>query len=339
MLVPMLVASLLATSGSVMANAERICPRSKGFSHCSCCSGVPNWASTSMLPVSGAAELRTAGARRMQRPVISASGAYCRLVRPAPCSPGRKTFQSPRSRASCRSCCSTGAVLHAQRSGMAETCSSKSGSEGTMRSSMKPSSAWRSSSVRASNPKSMSALLDGGEAGPDERDGGLADAGEATPDRLALGVAVVDPLEDDRELEVGEPEVEGEGAEVASAAGGIPSAQLGCADPPRGARDVGDGDAVHHERQRLVRLEQGDVGERVAERGHLPVEDGRHLVVARDEEVVEAVVAVDDRRVALCGNGARQSRVQLVDAGQLAAAGGVELLLPPAHLALEEPLG
>ena len=40
----MLVASLLATSGSVIANAERISPRSNGFSHRSCCSALPNWA-------------------------------------------------------------------------------------------------------------------------------------------------------------------------------------------------------------------------------------------------------------------------------------------------------
>src|SRR5689334_10642520 len=243
----MLVASLLATSGSVIANAERISPRSKGFSHCSCCSGVPNCASTSMLPVSGAAQLSTAGASRMHRPVISASGAYCRLVRPAPCSPGRKTFHRPRSRASWHSSCSTGTVLHAHRSGNAATCSSKTGSEGTIRSSMKPNSDELSSSVRASNPKSMSALLDGGETGPDERDGGLADAGEAAPDRLAPGVAVVDALEDDRELEVGEPEVEGEVPEVAPARSGIPLAQLRPADEARGPRDGGDGDGAHEE--------------------------------------------------------------------------------------------
>src|SRR3954453_9987393 len=256
MLVSMFVASLLATSGSVMANAERISPRSRGFSHRSCCSAVPNWASTSMFPVSGAAQLSAAGASRMQRPVISASGAYCRFVRPAPRSPGRKTFHRPRSRGSWRRSCSTGAVLHAHRSGSPDPFSAKTGSEGTMRSSMKESSAWRSPSVRASNPKSMSALLDGGQTSGDERDGGIADAGEAAADRLAPGVAVVDALEDDRELEVGEPEVEREVPQVTTARGGIPLAQLGGSDPARGARDVGDGDAVHDERERLVGLEQ-----------------------------------------------------------------------------------
>src|SRR6478735_6798967 len=318
MLVPMLVASLLATSGSVIANAERMSPRSNGSSHFSCCSGVPNCASTSMLPVSGAAQLRTAGASRMERPVISASGAYWRFVRPAPCSPGRKTFHSPRSRASCRSSCSTGAVLHAHRSGSADTCASKTGSEGTMRSSMKVSSDCRSSSVRASNPKSMSLLLDGGEACRDEGDGGLADGGEALADGLALRVAVVDALEDHGELEVGEAEVEREVAEVAAARCGIPLAQLGAGDEAGRPRDVGDGDGVHEEREPLVGLKEGDVGEGVADRRHLPVEHGRHLVVRRDEEVVEPEVAVHDRRIALRRNGSRKPFVLVVEAGSTA---------------------
>ena len=45
-------------SGSVMAKAERISPLRRGSSHCSFCSGVPTRSSTSMLPVSGAAQLR-----------------------------------------------------------------------------------------------------------------------------------------------------------------------------------------------------------------------------------------------------------------------------------------
>ena len=36
-----LVASLEATAGSVIANAERISPARRGLSHCSCCDGVP----------------------------------------------------------------------------------------------------------------------------------------------------------------------------------------------------------------------------------------------------------------------------------------------------------
>ncbi len=71
----MLVASEEATSGSVIANALRISPSSSGRSHCSFCSGVPNWVSTSMLPVSGAEQLIASGPMWL-RPEISASGAY-----------------------------------------------------------------------------------------------------------------------------------------------------------------------------------------------------------------------------------------------------------------------
>src|SRR4026209_1473802 len=52
-----------------------------------------------MLPVSGAEQLNTSGAIG-ERPMTSQSGAYSRLVRPAPRSlSGRKRFQRPRSRA------------------------------------------------------------------------------------------------------------------------------------------------------------------------------------------------------------------------------------------------
>ena len=68
----MFVASLEATSGSVIAKHERISPSSSGTSQRSCCSGVPNIASTSMFPVSGAAQLSASGAMSGLRPVISA---------------------------------------------------------------------------------------------------------------------------------------------------------------------------------------------------------------------------------------------------------------------------
>ena len=98
MRVAMFVASDDATSGSVIENAERIVPSSSGSSQRSFCSGVPNSDSSSMFPVSGAEQLSASGAIHGLRPVISASGAYCRLVSPAPCSwiGGRKRFHRPR---------------------------------------------------------------------------------------------------------------------------------------------------------------------------------------------------------------------------------------------------
>ena len=70
----MLVASDDATSGSVIPNALRISPSSRGRNHFSCCSAVPNIVSTSMLPVSGAEQLQASDAMG-ERPMISASGA------------------------------------------------------------------------------------------------------------------------------------------------------------------------------------------------------------------------------------------------------------------------
>ena len=78
----MFVASDEATSGSVIEKHDRISPSSSGCSHCSCCSGVPNMASSSMFPVSGAAQFIASGAIIGLRPEISASGAYSRLDRP-----------------------------------------------------------------------------------------------------------------------------------------------------------------------------------------------------------------------------------------------------------------
>ena len=94
------VASELATAGSVIAKAERMSPSSSGRSQRSRCSGVPNWARISMLPVSGALQLQASGAIWLC-PMTSASGAYSAFLSPAPHSgSGRKRFQSPRSRAS-----------------------------------------------------------------------------------------------------------------------------------------------------------------------------------------------------------------------------------------------
>ena len=66
------------------------------------------------------------------RPVISASGAYCRLVSPAPpeC-PGRNRFHSPRSRAAVFSSATTGGRRHGSPSSAAwAACSWCTGSAG-----------------------------------------------------------------------------------------------------------------------------------------------------------------------------------------------------------------
>jgi hypothetical protein len=70
----MLVASEEATSGSVIAKHDRISPRSSGASQRSYCAGEAKRCSSSMLPVSGALQLKTSEAHG-SRPICSASGA------------------------------------------------------------------------------------------------------------------------------------------------------------------------------------------------------------------------------------------------------------------------
>ena len=82
-----------------------------------------------MLPVSGAEQLSATGASCGDRPMISASGAYCRFVSPAPYgSCGRKRFHRPRLRASALSSSTTGGVAH--RSVRSAACAAKTGSAG-----------------------------------------------------------------------------------------------------------------------------------------------------------------------------------------------------------------
>ena len=107
----MLVASLLATPGSVMQKAERMLPSSSGLSQRSCCCGLPYFTSTSMLPVSGALQLKISGAIS-ERPITSASGAYSALLRPAPHSfSGRNRFHRPAARALALSASITGGTF------------------------------------------------------------------------------------------------------------------------------------------------------------------------------------------------------------------------------------
>src|ERR1035437_6483874 len=113
----MFVASEEATPGSVMQNAERISPASGGVSQRSFCAAEPYFTSTSMLPVSGALQLKTSGAIE-ERPVISAKGAYSTLVRPAPYSrPGRNKFHRPAARALAFNVSITGGCFQPRQSG------------------------------------------------------------------------------------------------------------------------------------------------------------------------------------------------------------------------------
>ena len=82
-----------------------------------------------MLPVSGAEQLNTSGATG-ERPMISQSGAYSRLLSPAPpcSSPGMNRFHRPWARALAFISSMTGGTT--QRSSLASTCSKKARSLG-----------------------------------------------------------------------------------------------------------------------------------------------------------------------------------------------------------------
>ena len=82
----MFVASEEATSGSVIKNAERISPAIKGVNHASFCASFPYFANTSIFPVSGAEQLNISEIQILL-PIISANGAYSRLVKPGLKSP------------------------------------------------------------------------------------------------------------------------------------------------------------------------------------------------------------------------------------------------------------
>ena len=93
--VEILVASEDATSGSVIRYADLISPARRGFNHFSFCSSLPYLSITSILPVSGAEQLKTSPAKPTL-PKISQRGAYSTFVSPAPLSDsGRNKFQSP----------------------------------------------------------------------------------------------------------------------------------------------------------------------------------------------------------------------------------------------------
>ena len=152
-----LVASELATSGSVIANPERISASSNGASQRSCCSGVPNWASTSMLPVSGALQLHASAAIAL-RPISSASGAYSTYDSPAPCSAsGKNKFHNPRARASaCNSPITGGSACGSPPS---LSCASNTASAGYTHSSMNAARRPANSTERALGSKSIPRII------------------------------------------------------------------------------------------------------------------------------------------------------------------------------------
>ena len=156
--VRMLRASEEATSGSVIAKPDRISPASSGSSHCFFCSSVPTRCSTSMFPVSGAAQFIASGASSGDQPDSSASGAYSRTD--SPDSSGRNRFHRPRARASALSSSTTGGSSCGRPAAVAaRRCSAYTGSAGSTRSAMNSCRRSSISVARALGAKSMALIL------------------------------------------------------------------------------------------------------------------------------------------------------------------------------------
>ena len=83
-----------------------------------------------MLPVSGAAQFSAAGARWGLRPVISASGAYWRLVRPGAVLAGQEEVPQAALAGLGAQLAEDGAESQAHGSSSCASCSSKTGSAG-----------------------------------------------------------------------------------------------------------------------------------------------------------------------------------------------------------------
>ena len=126
-----------------------------------------------------------------------------------------------------------------------------------------------------------------------------------------------------------------------SRGGGVPAQHLLLGEVARRTHGIRNGPG-REVRQPPVEHEEGEVGAGVAQRRHLPVDDGGHLVGVVREDVVEPVVPVHDPRSARLAGALHPGREpvgKLVGRGPLGREGLLHLPAPPADLSGEEPLG
>jgi hypothetical protein len=178
-----------------------------------------------------------------------------------------------------------------------------------------------------------------------ERADALLDALEAVPTMAPPRTRATMPAQTTASLKAANAAYQGSGREVETGARGVALGDLGprreALEHRRRRHDERVGAGARVVGLRPVAEQDADVGERVAERRHLPVEDGRDPPGRRrvEDRVVEAVVAVHDgvplRRRDVGGEVGREGVERLValDAGR------VPLLHPAAHLPLEVALG
>ena len=150
-------------------------------------------------------------------------------------------------------------------------------------------------------------------------------------------------LQDHGHPEVGEDNVEIEVAQVASAALSVAGRRLRPGGEARqrdhgAARDHQTGRPAIAAALRPVHLEGPDVRQRVAQRRHLPVEDGSEVALPVDDGVVQPVVAVDDSGVALGGHGGGEPALELLQLRQLPRLHPGDLVGEAAQLPLDVAL-
>ena len=229
MRVAMLVASEEATSGSVIANAERISARSNGSSHSPSAASLPNWSSTSMLPVSGAAQFRAAGASWIAAPGDLGERRVLEVGQPRAGRPGQERVPQP-ALAGLRAERLRGRVPRLQAHGSSSSAISRANTASA-------GCTWVVHEVEQLLPQLLGARVPAevhqsrlpvrpAVAIEPVRDQGLhhrrRSASKPVADGLAVHVPVVDALEDHRELEAGQRLVEAEVTEVAAGARRIP---------------------------------------------------------------------------------------------------------------------
>src|SRR5262249_29354007 len=217
--------------------------------------------------------------------------------------------------------------VHRGMSGSAHACATASASSGTNgRSAISPSvSGTRSSGMRPPPAGALAAerrdrrTRRGVEGTSNHHFYERADAVETVTDGLPHHVARVNAFENDRKLVRGERLVEVELAEVAARLLGVALNDFVARQEAFLRVDRG-GDASLRFLSHPVQDVQAEISERVAERRHLPVEhrDDAAGVVGRQHRVVEAIVAVNDRRRWRFRDRVAQTPRELVDLGNLA---------------------
>ena len=167
---------------------------------------------------------------------------------------------------------------------------------------------------------------------------------EAFAHGQALLVPGVDSLEYHRELEVPERHVIPDPGHVAAGQLGVPGSELGPAEEARLSRDP----CAHVDVQpsaviagvRPVGQGQAEIGQRVSERGHLPVHHGRdpRRLAEHHQRVVQPEVAVHQSAVRRLRQPSRQPGDQFVVAGHLPGIRQLPLPLPAIQLASQVAL-